>query len=180
VDFLTPSLIKNIDLIDLSIALLTKCLKYSEHEIHFEGDSLFSVPSMISLGTANHPHSNWYYRAPLQHSLVRGCGKCSSPTAHLCFNNNNQNVGKTVTEYQIPFPLPPSIIREMITDLFPKPSKMPTSITKSLSEGVTKSLQMILEAKHCAITNQYSTRSQTVYMWVGKSATETKLDFSWK
>lgn len=37
---------------------------------------------------------------------------------------------------------------------------------KSVSEGITNSLQMILEAQQCAITKQYSTRSQTV-LYVG-------------
>lgn len=89
---------------------------------HILRDLFSSTLIMISFGTANHPRSNWYYRARLQHSRGRGRGKYSSPTGHLCFNN--KNIGKTVTEYQLPFPLPPSITREMITDLFPEASEV--------------------------------------------------------
>lgn len=100
--------------------MLTKSLKYSEHETHFERDWFSSIPIMISFGTTNHSHSNWYYRARLKHSLLRGWGKCSSPTQHLGFNT--ENTGKMVTEYVLPCPLLPSIIRKRITNLFPEAS----------------------------------------------------------
>lgn len=112
------------------------------------------------------------------HSLVRGWGKCSSPTAHLCFNN--KNIGKMVTEYQLPFPLPPSIIREMITDLFPEASK-DAYIRHEIF--IWKSHQQSADdpwSKTLCNCKGIQYRSQTVYMWVGESVTETKLDCSWK
>lgn len=70
---------------------------------------------------------------------------------------------------------PNQLLGKWLKSYFQKLPKMPTSIMKSLSKGVTSSLQMILQAKHHKIIKPFSKRSQTMCMWVGKIATDKKI-----